>query len=335
MDLAWGTKARTGLAVLDGTGRLLDVTAARTDEEILSWCQSWIRASCLVAIDAPIVVPNDDGRRYCETLVSRYFGAYNAGAHSSNRSLPSFRDGSRGLRLARALGLEVDPASAAARRAIEVYPHPAIVMLFGLPAVLQYKARPGRSLETRRAELLRLVGYLDGLAAADPPLSTVEAGAWAQVRRAVEGATRPVDLERVEDVVDAVVCAYIALYASVRPGDVRVLGDVERGYILTPVDATDGSAPRRQQQDCCGKARTRGRTPATRRSPTDRRGRSPRRRRLRRRAQLRGHSSPRRRAISGRGSGSLLGYGPFRARTRDCSPSAELTFTVPCCVERQ
>ena len=42
-------------------------------------------------------------------------------------------------------------------------------------------------------------------------------------------------LERVEDDVDAVVCAYIALYATAKPQRVRVLGNVENGYILTPV----------------------------------------------------------------------------------------------------
>ena len=133
VDLAWGTKAPTGLAVLDAGGRLLDVTSAHTDLEIIDWIQSWAPNSCLVAIDAPILVPNMTGRRDCESLVSRYFGRYNAGAHSSNRSLPSFRDGSRALRLTEALGLDVNPLSSSERRAIEVYPHPAIVMLFGLP----------------------------------------------------------------------------------------------------------------------------------------------------------------------------------------------------------
>ena len=34
VDLAWGTKRPTGLAVLDEGGRLVHVGAVRTDEEI-------------------------------------------------------------------------------------------------------------------------------------------------------------------------------------------------------------------------------------------------------------------------------------------------------------
>lgn len=237
VDLAWGMKAPTGLAVLDADGRLLDVARVHTDDEIQGWITSWSGSSCLVAIDAPIIVPNATGRRACETLVSRYFGRYNAGAHSSNRSLPAFRDGVRAQRLAEAWGLDVDPSSTSSRRAIEVYPHPAIVTLFGLDAVLQYKGRSRRSLDTRRSELLRLIGYLDALATSDPALATDDVALWMQIRSEVQNATRPVDLERVEDEVDAVVCAYIALFATRTPHRVRVLGDVERGYILTPVTA--------------------------------------------------------------------------------------------------
>ena len=43
-----------------------------------------------------------------------------------------------------------------------------------------------------------------------------------------------VDLDRVEDPVDAVLCAYIALYAHHREADVTIYGDFETGYIVTP-----------------------------------------------------------------------------------------------------
>jgi methionine-R-sulfoxide reductase len=46
------------------------------------------------------------------------------------------------VRSTHGLGLDIDPGSTAERRAIEVYPHPAIVVLFGLPSVLRYKAKP-------------------------------------------------------------------------------------------------------------------------------------------------------------------------------------------------
>jgi predicted RNase H-like nuclease len=109
------------------------------------------------------------------------------------------------------------------------------VTLFGLPKVLQYKSRSGRDVQHRRAQLRQLLAHLEGLRDAPVPFDVGSSARWAEIRSQVDGATRKVDLERVEDAVDAVVCAYVGLYAVAAPDRVRVLGDVERGYILTPV----------------------------------------------------------------------------------------------------
>jgi predicted RNase H-like nuclease len=97
-------------------------------------------------------VRNESGRRPAEQAISRCFGAYHASAHSTNLGLPSFRERVRGERFARALGLDVDPyfpTRVPLRRAIEVYPHTAIVALFELASTLKYKAKPGRTLTGR------------------------------------------------------------------------------------------------------------------------------------------------------------------------------------------
>ena len=127
LDLAWGELAWTGTAVADESGQLLRVGRQRTDEDIVTALRSHLGGPVLVAIDAPLVVTNRTGRRPCETLVSTLFGRYDAGAHSSNLSLPSFRDGPRGARVAALMGLDVDadfPPQVPVRRAIRVYPHP-------------------------------------------------------------------------------------------------------------------------------------------------------------------------------------------------------------------
>jgi cytochrome P450 len=120
---------------------------------------------------------------------------------------------------------------------LEVYPHPALVALFELPRVLQYKAKPGRDLEHLRSEMQRLIDSLESLADASPPLLLKGNPDWQHIRTTVRNATRKVDLKRVEDAIDGVVCAYIAAYASAQPDRVRVLGDRLTGYILTPVTA--------------------------------------------------------------------------------------------------
>ncbi len=234
VDLAWAGRNPTGLAALDDRGQLLDMVAVRTDDDIDAWLRSYAEGDCLVAIDAPIIVCNATGQRPCERLVSRYFGAYAAGAHPSNTSRPYFADGTRAERMTTRHALDVDPASRSRRRALEVYPHPAIVMLFGLTRSLPYKNKRGRDLETLRVAQLRLLSFLEGLSTAEPALH-LDHPEWHAARESVERAATKATLRRTEDQVDAVVCAYVALLAATRPEDVRVLGDTQRGYIVTPV----------------------------------------------------------------------------------------------------
>jgi len=242
VDLAWGEKGTTGLAAVDEDGVLLDVTERGSDEEIHGWLQPWVADNCLVAIDAPMIVNNLTGNRPCESLIGTHFGRYNASCHSANMSNPNFAHGTRARRIADALGLDIDPASSAPRRAVEVYPHPAIVALFELPSILRYKAKPGRDLDLLRSELLRLIGLLEDLSLADVPLYVGQSAAWQHITDAVRGASGKAGLRRVEDSIDAVVCAYIARYAILKRESVRVMGDLTSGYILTPVTPEIGLA---------------------------------------------------------------------------------------------
>ena len=237
VDLAWGERKPTGLAVLDADGRLVHVSAARTDEEIVAALAPFTRGECLVAVDAPLVVVNRTGNRPAEAALNRDFSRFDAGAHPANLGKTEFATQPRGARLAALLGLDLDPRSRRPRRAIEVYPHPATVALFRLGRTLKYKNRTGRGLEQLRAELLVLIGLIEGLGAAEPPLvlDTPEAGrAWVALREAAESAERKAGLRVVEDQVDAVLCAYIGLFATRRPERTTTYGDVETGCIVTP-----------------------------------------------------------------------------------------------------
>jgi predicted RNase H-like nuclease/ppGpp synthetase/RelA/SpoT-type nucleotidyltranferase len=225
IDLAWGDKKPTGLAVVDADARLLLVRAVLGDDEIEAALSAY-DGPCLVAMDAPLVVKNETGMRPAERALSADFRQYDAGTHPSNTGKPEFAQGTRAARVAKRLGLDIDPRSGRARRAIEVYPHPATIVLFGLEKVLRYKAKPGRDLELLRSELLTLMGHVEGVVTTD--------AAWAALRTTVETATQKAQLRRVEDQVDAVLCAYLALFADTRPGEVTRYGDLETGYIVTP-----------------------------------------------------------------------------------------------------
>lgn len=234
VDLAWAGRNPTGLAIVDADGSLVSVSAVRDDEEILAALRPYTRGDCLVAFDAPLVVTNPTGQRPAEAALNRDFRRFEAGAHPANTGKPEFAHGARGGRLARALGLELDPRSAAARRAIEVYPHAATVALFRLERTLKYKAKPGRTVAGLKAELLVLMDGVERLSRAAVPLHVAAHPEWAALRRGVVAAERKSALRRAEDPVDAVVCAYVALFAQRRPADVTIYGDPATGCIVTP-----------------------------------------------------------------------------------------------------
>lgn len=234
LDLAWGERKPTGVAVVDDDGRLVYVGVAQDDASIRAAIGPYVEDDCLVAFDAPLVVTNPTGQRPSEAALNRDFAKFEAGAHPANTGKPEFAGTPRAARIASALDLDIDPNSSSSRRAVEVYPHPATVALFRLGRTLKYKSKPGRSVAQLRSELLRLLDLIETLAQATPPLRVTDNEGWIALRHSVETAERKSDLRRAEDPVDAVLCAYVALFATRRPGDVTVYGDAETGATLTP-----------------------------------------------------------------------------------------------------
>ncbi|MGH3577684.1 MAG: DUF429 domain-containing protein [Mycobacterium sp.] len=243
LDLAWGEKHHTGIAVVDSDGRLLHIGAAQDDASIEDAVARYVSDDCLVAIDAPLIVKNPTGHRPCETALNHDFQKFEAGARPAYAEKPEFSN-PRGARVATALTLDMNPSSSATRRAIEVYPHPATIALFGLPKTLKYKRG---AFEDRQRELLQLMTLIEGLDKATPRLRVNHNVSWVELRKRVAAATRPGQLDRDEDPVDAVICAYVALYWYHRPEDVTVYGDFATGYIVTPTLPPDlAPAPRQR-----------------------------------------------------------------------------------------
>ena len=230
LDLAWGEKNQTGVVVIDAGGRVLHIGVAQEDDAIAAAVEPYVDGDCLVAMDAPLIVENPTGHRPCERDLNRDFQRFDAGARPAFTERPEFKH-PRGARIAARLGLDLDPASSSGRRAIEVYPHPATVVLFGLDKTVKYKRG---AFADRQRELLRLMTFIEELDGATPRLRANRSVGWVELRRRIEAATRPGQLDRDEDPVDALLCAYIALYWYHRPEDVTIYGNVDSGYIVTP-----------------------------------------------------------------------------------------------------
>lgn len=233
IDLAWGERSPSGIAVLAEDGTLVRLSSATSDDSVAVALAPYLDEDCIVGIDAPLIVTNATGNRPCEAALNRDFARFEAGAHPSNTGRPELRGTPRGARLAARFGLDIDPGSTAARRAIEVYPHPALVALFRLPRTLKYKQRQRRPFDGMHAEMLRLIGLLEGLAEANPPLR-LAGTPWHEVAQAVSSARRKSELRQAEDQLDAVVCAYVAMLVARYPASTTTYGDAATGYIITP-----------------------------------------------------------------------------------------------------
>lgn len=238
IDLAWGQRARTGIARLDGHGRLLDCRSVFTDEEVVAAFDG-AAPDVVVAVDAPLLVSNPTGQRACERRVGQLFGARGASAHTSNLGRPHMSP-PRAARLAELMGWSTDPATVPASgtpTCIEVYPHPAMLVLFGVPRVLTYKNKPGRSFEHLREQHLLLVDHVARVC--EEPLRLTASADWAALVAALATATRKVDLRVVEDQVDAVLCAYLAWLWAQHPERMLVLPEdraaaADDGFIVVP-----------------------------------------------------------------------------------------------------
>ena len=73
LDLAWGERKPTGVAVVDDDGRPLRVSAQTDDASILAAIKPFVADDCVVGIDAPLIVTNPTGNRPCEAALNRDF----------------------------------------------------------------------------------------------------------------------------------------------------------------------------------------------------------------------------------------------------------------------
>jgi predicted RNase H-like nuclease len=235
VDLAWGGRRPSGVAVLDQGGVVVDEGWATSEEELSRFLAAHDRAGAVVALDAPLVVTNPAGtRRAAEAELQRRYGRAGAGPYPVNLGLLGGRVRAMELvgRSPRPyLTVPRDPGRRTGWWAVEVFPAPALVELGGLDRAVRYKKGPPAA---RRAGLREVAAVLDGLAGADPPLRADPAGTLARELGRLE-ALRGAGLKAVEDLADAHVCAYVGLWWWTHgPAATLVAGDDRTGAILVP-----------------------------------------------------------------------------------------------------
>lgn len=230
IDLGWINGA-TGLAALQLRGGRLHLTSLElgTDHRaVLEWIDARaLDQPAIVAVDAPTIIRNPAGQRPGERLLNAAYRKYGLGCHPANLGRPFAAKTNAFASALEERGFLHAPAIAPrqpGRYQIEVFPHAAIVNLFGLDYRLLYKKG---SVGERLAGLRKLRRLVGSLKTADPPCLFPGLPAIPP--------TGGIARKHVEDRLDAIICAYTAanywLYGSERS---EVFGDAESGFLVVP-----------------------------------------------------------------------------------------------------
>ena len=224
VDLAWGDRRPDGVCVLEVNrqrARVLALGLSQGDDELLALLdQNLGEGRAFIAMDAPVVCRNLTGARPVDRLTHVHFGRFKAGAHPCNltrcRRPPCVA--------AKLVERGFTIGTCGERVVAEVYPHPAMVRLFGLSERIPYKR--GR-VDARRREFGRLQTELHACLTAHFPALEMSAELLSLL-----GLPWTKD---VEDQTDAFFCALIGYWHWLHRGEKsEVLGDLSTGFMLIP-----------------------------------------------------------------------------------------------------
>ena len=240
IDLAWSVKNNSGVCILvheKNKCKLIHAGVALSDEEIIEIIKKNVGSNpALIAIDAPLIVPNESGRRKAEDLTSQLFIKYHASPYPTNRkNMTKWSEDIRGETLSKRLEKEKfkqDPyikLHEYTRKFFEVYPHPAIVSMFNLDKIIEYKWKPKRSRQYVLKEFDRYRMHIKKFCKKNNielPKKIIDKDLSSLSKK---------DMKAYEDMMDGIFCSLISYYAWSYPDECAVLGNMTTGYILTPV----------------------------------------------------------------------------------------------------
>jgi len=207
IDLAWGDKNLSGFCVLTPykkSLKIIDIKLLKSIDDIVTEIRKYKDNKVYIGLDAPLLVPNEDGNRECEKLFNKDFAKYKVSMLPVNRKLlTKYNSNIRSEILYKRLledGFERNYNSD--KVIFEVYPHSTIAMLFNNHKILPYKRKKGRNTEFIREQLVIYKKYLAKVIFPHTILKSDVASLKGQ------------GLKSFEDMLDAITCAYTIYFCQ-------------------------------------------------------------------------------------------------------------------------
>ena len=236
IDLAWTYRRPSGLCILNDSGQILFwETALLEDDDIVDIIQKYDDGTLQMAIDAPLIVPNENGSRPCDRLFRKHrVHGHALGIFVSNRAFLNKTYGMiRGEILTQTLldhfpqcSLTANPAS---NRSwiIETFPTALVYGLFPELTPIEHKIKSKKPYAHYQNNMRRLLGSIKGILSEtqNPPIILEQVEQW---RTEIDKKNH----KHVEDAVDAFLCAYGLYLMDNGQAEVVSFGDVENGFIV-------------------------------------------------------------------------------------------------------
>ncbi|MGB1372061.1 MAG: DUF429 domain-containing protein [Aequoribacter sp.] len=227
--MAWRPENNnSALAIGELVGTELNVLFCRVaTQSVEAWVADIVSSAIEgIAIDAPLIINNQEGQRGCEAQLNQVFRGANAGCHPSNLTLYPNAASVRAAEMLRLHGFE---HLGKKHFMLECYPHPSMVELFGWRERLLYKRGSVAERKQGQVQLAQAILSLQtadvSLVIEDPLLECLQTDYISNLRGAA--------VKTNEDLLDSLVCLYIAaLYQTGQAA--YVFGDVESGYVWVP-----------------------------------------------------------------------------------------------------
>jgi len=252
IDLAWTYANESGICVIADNGEIIYCESkVFSDEMIADIVAEYAKEGAIVGIDAPLIVNNETGARYCDGAIMREkIHGKNLSVFTCSKSFMLNHFGVvRGEEVVKAIRKRM-PAFALTgdlsnekHVIIETFPTGITLGLFPDSFPVKYKVKHKVAFETSKTEMGRMVTLLKRLGDFDPPVHNIED--FFNHSSSIQAMSKKV-YKNLEDKLDAFLCAYAAYWLANHQG--KVFGDDQDGFITIPIidenEVRDGKSER-------------------------------------------------------------------------------------------